>query len=181
MSKFVEKVVQKTDSGHQTEHAAAADFEFEKAFGELQADMISVCMTYIDDCGVETSTVNNIYIHCVDEHPIKSCNFFFRINKKMVQRENVSEAARDREKGYQRKALRSLLDVLYSFNTLCKQHDRPMPTEMRLNCDVQENSLETALKYEPVVNIDDKVNRPGDTADAWFDELDTGVNTETSK
>jgi len=176
MSKFVEKVVQKTVNGHQSENAAPDDFEFEKSFGELQSDMISVCMTYLDDCGVETSTVNNIYIHCVDDHPIKSCNFFFRINKKMVQRESVSEAARDREKGYQRKALRSLLDVLYSLNTLCKQHDRPMPTEMRLNYDVQENSLETTLKYEPIVKIDDKVNRPGVIADAWFNELDTDVN-----
>ena len=176
MSEFVEKVVQKTVSGHQTENAAPDDFEFEKSFGELQADMISVCMTYIDDCGVEKSTVNNIYIHCADEHPIKSCNFFFRINKKMVQRENVSEAARDREKGYQRKTLRSLLDVLYGLNTLFKQHDRPMPTEMRLNYDVQEKSLETALKYEPVINIDGKVNRPGETADAWFNDLATGVN-----
>ena len=142
---------------------------FEDYFSELQADMVSVCLDYLKKCGVEISAANNIYIHCSYERS-RTCNFFFRISGKMVQRHKVSDTARDREKGYQGKALDSLIENLYELGDICKQHEKPMPTEIRLVYDIQENRLEAAYKYDPIVDTD-KEKLAADFAEEWFEQL----------
>ena len=141
---------------------------FEDYFSELQAEMVSICLEYLNDCNVELDTVNNIYIHCSYERSIM-CNLFFRINGEMTKIHKVSSAIPHKKRPME--AIRHCNDTLKEINTICKQHKRPMPTEIRLVYDVLKNGLETAYKYEPICYVGKEVILAEHIAGEWFEQL----------
>ena len=160
----------------QAKTAVPADFEFEKAFSELQADMVSTCLRFLEKCEVSIATVDNIYIYCnygFDGFGISN-SFFFRVNGKMVNRANVSPTAysmrehHGTDRDYQGKALDGLEVILKELDALCTQHNRPMPKEMRLVYDAKEGSLEVAYQYEPSKD-EEKISDHFE--EEWFEQL----------
>ena len=56
---------------------------------------------------------------------------------------------------------------------ICKEYDRPMPTEMKIVYDVKKNSLKAEYKYE-LVYSNDAVKTASDIAGEWFEEVKKG-------
>ena len=65
--------------------------EFEDKFSELQADMISICMEYVED------RADKVYVYASREEGIISGSFFYCINNKYVERHKVNDALEDED------------------------------------------------------------------------------------
>jgi len=143
---------------------------FEDYFSELQTDMVSICLEYVKNQG------DNIYIYCSNENNIYSVAYFYKINGKLKKRGKVNEELLgcDASGDMQKKVMDILMEDLKKIEEVCKEFDRPVPTEIKLVYDIKKNSLKTQYQYEPVYS-----NHPTKTARAveidWFNELNQSM------
>lgn len=143
---------------------------FEDYFSELQADMVSICMENVG------KRANTIYIYCSCEENIISSSYFYNINGKIVSRSKLNDAISPSDKTYdvsiaRQKAVTKIINEdIKKIMKVCSEYQRPMPTEMRLVYNVNENSLEAEYKYENVYS-ESQTKTAYDIADEWFDEI----------
>lgn len=115
--------------------------EFEDIFSELQADMISICMEYVED------RADIVYVYASCEEGIISSSFFYLINNKYVKSHKLNDALENGEERYDVSAGRGfmVLDIINEntekIKVLCKEYERDMPTEMKLIYDVRVGTL----------------------------------------
>jgi hypothetical protein len=115
--------------------------EFEEIFSELQADMISICMEYVED------RADKVYVYASCEEGIISSSFFYLINNKYVKSHKLNDALEKGEERYDVSAERGfmVLDIINEntekIKVLCKEYERDMPTEMKLIYDVRVGTL----------------------------------------
>lgn len=145
---------------------------FEDYFSELQADMVSICLEYV------ANKADKIYIYCSFEERSISCDFFYRINDKIVRKHKLNDAINvDLEKfrydisdERQNITLKIINEDIYKLYKLCNEYKREMPTEIKLVYDIDENSLKAEYKYD-VVYSNDPVKTSHDIAMEWFEEV----------
>jgi len=58
---------------------------FEKVFSDIQTDMVSICLEYVDD------NADIIYIYASFESNIISCDYFYRIEGILYERHALPE------------------------------------------------------------------------------------------
>ena len=66
--------------------------EFEERFSELQVDMISICMEYVEN------RADKVYVYASCEEDMISSSFFYFINNKYVECHKVNDALENGEK-----------------------------------------------------------------------------------
>ena len=144
--------------------------EFEDKFSELQADMISICMEYVED------GADKVYVYASREEGIISGSFFYCINNKYVERHKVNDALEDEDERYdvstkrQSMVLRIICEDIEKIEELCKEYERDMPTEMKLIYDVHSGKFKAQYKYD-LVYTNDEVKAASHIADGWFEEV----------
>lgn len=144
--------------------------EFEDKFSALQADMVSICLEYVEDRAYK------IYIYASCEETVISSKFFYLINNQYVKPHKLNDVLNDDDKEYDVSAKRQLmvLDILNedieSIKNTCKDYERDMPTEMKLIYDVKSGEFTAEYKYE-LVYMNDENKTASDIADEWFKEL----------
>ncbi|TDB49640.1 immunity protein YezG family protein [Bacillus sp. CBEL-1] len=144
--------------------------EFEDRFSELQADMISICMDYVED------RADKVYVYASCEAGMISGGFFYCINNKYVERHKVNDALEDGDERYdvapkrQSMVLRIICEDIEKIEALCKEYERDMPTEMKLIYDVKSGNFKAEYKYDLVYTNDD-VKTASHIADEWFEEV----------
>lgn len=144
--------------------------EFEDRFSELQADMISICMEYVED------RADKVYVYASCEEGIISGRFFYLINNKYVKCHKVNDALEDGDERYdmsrerQFMVLRIICEDIEKVKVLCKEYERDMPTEMKLIYDVKSGNFKAEYKYDLVYTNDD-IKTAGHIADEWFEEV----------
>ncbi|CAN7535072.1 immunity protein YezG family protein [Rossellomorea sp. LjRoot5] len=143
---------------------------FEDRFSELQADMISICMEYIEE------RADKVYVYASCEESIISSKFFYLINNKYVKPHKVNDALANGDEGYNVSSERQfmVLDILNEdiekIKKLCLDYEKDMPTEMKLIYDVKSGKFKSEYKYDLVyTNHETKTARQ--IADEWFDEI----------
>jgi hypothetical protein len=147
--------------------------EFESRFSELQADMISICMEYVE------GRADKVYVYASCEESIISSSFFYLINDKYVECHKVNDALEDGEVRYnvttkrQFKVLDIMNDNVEKIKVLCKECERDMPTEMKLIYDSKSGKLQAEYKYDLMYTNDD-VKTANDIADEWFKDIKRG-------
>ena len=67
---------------------------FEDYFTEIQADMVAICMEYVE------KRAERIYIYCSFEDGMVSSGFFYKINSKIVKKNELNNAIADGQKRY---------------------------------------------------------------------------------
>ncbi|UTR13227.1 DUF600 domain-containing protein [Salipaludibacillus sp. LMS25] len=148
---------------------------FEDKFSELQADMVSICLEYVED------RAEKIFIHCSLEKKLVSSSFFYCINGKVVERHKLNDAL-DSEDDFQYDTsgerqsgvLNIINDNIVAMLKLCEEYNREMPTEIKLIYNVAENSLKADYRYDMVYsNYPDK--SPDDISMEWFDEIKSNM------
>lgn len=144
--------------------------EFEDRFSELQADMISICMEYVED------RADKVYVYASCEESIISSKFFYLVNNKYVKPHKVNDALEDGDERYDVSTERQfmVLDILNEdiekIKALCKEYERDMPTEMKLIYDVKSGNFKAEYKYDLVYTNDD-IKTASDIAGEWFEEV----------
>ena len=62
---------------------------FEDYFSELQADMVAICLEYVDN------KADEIFIYCSYEPEMYAFDFFYRINGEIVQKHQMNETTKE--------------------------------------------------------------------------------------
>jgi len=140
---------------------------FEDYFSEIQADMVAICLEYVEN------VAETIYIYCSHEEGMISSDFFYRINNQLKERHKINECGTisyDVSTDRQDMVLEILNDDIEKMINLCKEYDRPMPTEMKLVYEVKNNSLVADYQYELVYSLDD-VKTADEISEEWFAEI----------
>ncbi|MCM3770964.1 DUF600 family protein [Priestia aryabhattai] len=144
--------------------------EFEDKFSKLQADMISICMEYVED------RADKVYVYASREEGIISGSFFYCINNKYVECHKVNDALENEDERYdvsQKRmlmVLRIICEDIEKIEDLCKEYERDMPTEMKLIYDVKSGNFKAEYKYDFVYTHDD-IKTADHIADEWFEEV----------
>lgn len=140
--------------------------EFEDKFGKLQSDIISVCMEYVED------RADKVYVYGSFSEDEVSSNFFYKINNQYVERHKLNDVLEGGDARYNVSTKRQAVvtevveDDMDQMQSLCKRHDQPMPTEMRLIYDVENDDLKADYTY---TQDEDKLAE--DVANEWFEEI----------
>ena len=144
--------------------------QFEDQFSELQADMISICMEYVED------RADKVYVYASCEEGVVSSSFFYLINNTYVECHKVNDALNNGEEEYNVSQDRqfAVLDIINEdvekIKELCKEHEKDMPTELKLIYEVKSGKLQAEYKYD-LVYSDDEVKTADDIAEEWFEEV----------
>lgn len=149
---------------------------FEDYFSELQADMVSICLEYVE------KRAQKIFIYCSFEEGLVSSDFFYKICNLILERHKLNDIVNEIQKKYNVTVDRQMavMDIINEdiekIYKLCKQYKKEMPTEIKLIYDVENNSLKAEYKYD-LVYSNDPVKTADDIAMEWFEE----VKLENSK
>ncbi len=139
---------------------------FEDLFMDIQADMVYACLDYVD------KDADKIYIYGSFEGRMISSDFFYEIDGKVLERHKLNIISDKYDVSHQRQSvcLQILNDDIGELIDLCKEHSRPMPTEIKMVYDVKKNSLNVEYKYDKIYS-NHKTKLPDDIADEWFQEI----------
>lgn len=144
--------------------------DFEEQFSALQADMISICMEYVEN------RAEKVYVYASCEEGIISSSFFYLINKKYVKCHKVNEALKIGEQEYDISPERMLLvlriinEDIEKVKELCMDYKREMPTEMKLIYEVKSGNFKAEYQYDLIYTHDD-IKTADHIADEWFEEV----------
>jgi len=141
---------------------------FEDYFSELQADMVAICLEYVEN------RAEKIYIYCSFENGMISSGFFYRVNGKIVKKNKLNDVIVDGQKKYdvsierQKGAINIINDDIKKLIKLCQEHKREMPTEIKLVYNVISNSLNAEYSYDLIFSNDE--NRTAyDVLEEWYE------------
>ncbi|MDO7270236.1 DUF600 domain-containing protein [Shouchella clausii] len=147
---------------------------FEDYFSELQADMVAICLEYVNN------KADEIFIYCSYEPKMYVFDFFYKINGEVVHKHQLNEAVKeldsqrnhvyDVSRERQQAALRIGNQNLKLIHKKCEEFNQDMPTEMKLCYHVKKNGLKGKYRYDLVYSIDDEL-LPDDIFDLWFEEV----------
>lgn len=121
---------------------------FEDYFSELQTDMVEICLEYVED------RAEKIYIYSSFEGGVQSCNFFYKVNGKVVKKSRLNDVIVDGQEEYdvsiprQCDVMEILNEDMVALRKLCEEHQREMPTQIKLIYDVSANSLNVDYSYD---------------------------------
>jgi len=147
---------------------------FEDYFSELQADIFSICLEYVNN------RADLIYIYASYELGEYGVDVFYKINNCVVQKHKVNDALQRFEEDpkllydVSRDRQLAMLDIgnedLLKINDLCKEFNKEMPTEMKLVYDVANNKLDATYSYDLKYSNDPEKNSDH-IFDEWFEEM----------
>ena len=129
--------------------------EFEDRFSELQADMISICMEYVEN------RADKVYVYASCEEDMISSSFFYLINNKYVECHKVNDALENGEEKYDVspermfQVLQIIGEDIEEIETLCKEYEKDMPTEMKLIYDAKSGKFKAEYKYDLIHTNED--------------------------
>ena len=139
---------------------------FEDYFSEMHADMVDICMEYVD------YNADKIYIYCSCEAMTIHADYFYKIDGQIVERYKVNMVSHRNNATSENEA--TCLDILghdvLKLEKLCIEHKRPMPTEIKMIYDVKKNSLDAKYKYDNQW-YDDETRTSDDILAEWIEEV----------
>ncbi|BCA32315.1 DUF600 family protein [Bacillus cereus] len=144
--------------------------EFEERFSELQVDMISICMEYVEN------RADKVYVYASCEEDMISSSFFYFINNKYVECHKVNDALENGEKRYDVspermfQVLQIISEDIEGIEMLCKEYEKDMPTEMKLIYDTKSGKFKAEYEYD-LIHTNDDIKTADDFADEWFEEV----------
>ncbi|MDF3553645.1 DUF600 domain-containing protein [Bacillus cereus] len=144
--------------------------EFEERFSELQVDMISICMEYVEN------RADKVYVYASCEEDMISSSFFYFINNKYVECHKVNDTLENGEKRYDVspermfQVLQIISEDIEGIEMLCKEYEKDMPTEMKLIYDTKSGKFKAEYEYD-LIHTNDDIKTADDFADEWFEEV----------
>ncbi|WP_291584021.1 hypothetical protein [Clostridium sp. UBA6640] len=143
---------------------------FEDYFSELQADMVSICLEYVEN------RAQKIFIYCSFEDGLISSDFFYKVDNFILERNNLNDIVNEGQEKYNVTIDRQIavMDIINEdiekIYKLCNKFKKDVPTEIKLIYDVEKNSLKAEYKYD-LVYSNDPVKTADDIAMEWFEAI----------
>lgn len=143
---------------------------FEDYFSEYQADMVSICLEYVDH------RADMVYIYCSREGHSIAGDFFFNISGKLLEKHQLNDIKHadsfkyDTSDERQYGATGIIIEDIKKIKKLCDQYGKDMPTEMKLIYDVKKNRLAANYSYENKWS-DSETKLPEDIFDEWIEDV----------
>lgn len=142
---------------------------FEDEFMEVQSDMVSLCLEYIE------SKADNIYIYASNENNSLTFNVFFEIKGQIATTNEVNKilSSLNMEVDDSIERRRAILKIgvqdLQKIISICTKYNQPVPTEMKLVYNVNSNSLDAHYQYENIYSNTDKASY--DIFSEWMQQI----------
>ncbi|KRN68564.1 hypothetical protein IV70_GL001147 [Carnobacterium maltaromaticum DSM 20342] len=142
---------------------------FEDEFMEVQSDMVSLCLEYIE------SKADNIYIYASNENNSLTFNVFFEIKGQIATTNEVNKILSslnmkvDDSIERRRAILKIGVQDLQKIISICTKYNQPVPTEMKLVYNVNSNSLDAHYQYENIYSNTDKASY--DIFSEWMQQI----------
>ena len=139
---------------------------FEDAFSAIQADMVQICLEYVDN------RADKIFIYASFEENTISCDYFYDIKGRKIERHklNLVDDRNDTSIQRQKMCIDILVDDMKQLISLCQKHEKSIPTEIKITYDVNSNSLNANYQYEPVYSQHHN-KTSDDIFEEWFKEI----------
>ncbi len=139
------------------------DRTFEERLAEIQSKMILACMDYADN------RAERVYIYASREGRCTSAHFFFKVNGRVVDRNEPGEGY-DVSEDRQSACLGKLRACIREADHVCKEYGKDMPTEMKIVYNAENDKTDIAYRYDLVYS--NKRNKSDcDVAEEWFEEM----------
>ena len=137
---------------------------FEDRFSELQADMVSVCLEYAD------GAAEKIYIYGSFGENAIACDFFFLAGGMALRKHKINAVRKDADvsESRQRSALGILMRDIAEMVDLCRENEKPMPSEMKLIYDVKTGAFDANYAYGTADEME-PVTTESRGAKKWFE------------
>lgn len=150
---------------------------FEDYLTEYQADMVSICLEYVD------WRADTIYIYCSYESNMIYGDCFFKIHGEVLEAHQLNNIKTDKEdfkydvsKERQGALQKIILEDIEKINALCREYERAIPTEIKLVYDVKSNSLKADYCYENLwTDSEEKLGLH--IFNEWFEEVKKKENS----
>lgn len=150
---------------------------FEDYLTEYQADMVSICLEYVD------WRADTIYIYCSYESNMIYGDCFFKIHGEVLEAHQLNNIKTDKEdfkydvsKERQKALQKIILEDIEKINALCREYERAIPTEIKLVYDVKSNSLKADYCYENLwTDSEEKLGLH--IFNEWFEEVKKKENS----
>jgi hypothetical protein len=136
--------------------------------------MVSICLEYVEN------RAEQIFIYCSFEEKVISSDFFYYINGEVVRKHKLNEAIDNYEFQYdtsierQKGVMNIINENIEEMIKLCEEHNKDMPSEIKIIYNVHNNSLKAEYKYDLVYS-----NQADKTADEvsmeWFEQIKTSL------
>ena len=141
--------------------------KFEDKFMEIQIDMISLAMEYVQN------QAEKVYIYFISEEALLSFDVFYKINGVFVKLHRVNtvlDTKVDDSDNMMFSVLRYGNEDIQKLLDVCQEYGREHPTEMWLVYDAQKNSLDSHYSYEGRYDKDEEL-LPSLEFEKWFEEV----------
>ena len=146
---------------------------FEDEFVDVQEGMISLCEELAGD-----TAVDEICIYGSIEDGALSFNAFYLTQGKCVTASKISS-----EHTTIKQFLREGCDDLIRLSEVCKEYNRPVPTELRLRYKTASRRLDTHYEYDPICTLENN-KLPSDIFKSWKESVEKAYEqraTETTE
>ena len=141
--------------------------QFEDKFMEVQVNMISLAMEYVQN------QAEKVYIYCISEEALLSFDVFYKINGVYVKLHKVNtvlDTKVDDSDNMMFSVLRYGNEDIQKLIDVCQEYNREHPTEMWLVYDAQKNILDSRYSYERRYDKDEEL-LPRLEFEKWFEEV----------
>ena len=139
---------------------------FEDQLMEIQSDMISLSLEYVEN------KAEIVYIYVVLEDGLVSFDVFFKIGGFISEKSDVNEYLSEKindSDDIQFSLLEYGIEDAEKIEVLFKENSKEVPTEIRLVYDVKNNSLKSNYIYDAMYEKNEDLS-VSDVFEAWIQE-----------
>ena len=139
---------------------------FEDQLMEIQSDMISLSLEYVEN------KAEIVYIYVVLEDGLVSFDVFYKIGGFISEKSDVNEYLSEKindSDDIQFSLLEYGIEDAEKIEVLFKENSKEVPTEIRLVYDVKNNSLKSNYRYDAMYEKNEDLS-VSDVFEAWIQE-----------
>ena len=139
---------------------------FEDQLMEIQSDMISLSLEYVEN------KAETVYIYVVLEDGLVSFDVFYKIGGFISEKSDVNEYLSEKindSDDIQFSLLEYGIEDAEKIEVLFKKNSKEVPTEIRLVYDVKNNSLKSNYIYDAMYEKNEDLS-VSDVFEAWIQE-----------
>lgn len=161
---FLKKENKKTETVENTPSIEQGGFE--RAFTEVQKDMISICLEYVED------KADKVYIYSSNERNAITSNFFYEIGGLLYKKHKLPEGY-DVSVERQRTCIEIINEDMGKIAAVCSEYKQEAPTEVRIIYDITKGKVNAKYRYDEVFA---STNKNGvDISNEWFNEISVSL------
>lgn len=139
---------------------------FEDFFSEIQANMVSLALDYVNQ------KADEIYLYASNDGGVLFFDVFYKIKGEIIARNKLNELDNNYDVSVDRQVemLKIGMNDLKEIRQLFKDYNMEMPTEMKMVYIIETGNFEAKYDYNPIHSNSQDLT-PDMIFSIWFNEL----------